>query len=106
MLKRIIIFLTVVLIVLCFAANAYAFRCGKYNRNLAREGMSKHEILMDCGEPASSEVIGVDKRGGSYRKVEEQVYIIKDYGHKQVYRLKYDRNGIVEDIDWLGEQKP
>lgn len=99
--KRVII----ILIVLCFATSVYAFRCGEGNRNLAREGMSKHEILMDCGEPAVREVVGVDKRGGSYRKVEEHVYVIKDYGNERVYRLKYDRNGIVEDIDYLGVKK-
>ena len=100
--KRILI----VLIVLFFVPNVYAFRCGEFNRNLAREGMTKDEILMDCGEPATSEVVGFDKNGGSYRKIEEQIYVIEDYGHERVYRLKYDDKGVVKDIDYLGERKP
>lgn len=104
--KKIII----ILAVLFFATNVYAFRCGEYGRNLAREGMHKSEVLMDCGEPAAREVTGVRIKGTRHRprevsKIEEQTYIIKEYGQKRVYRLKYDEDGVLDDIDYLGVQK-
>jgi len=53
----------------------------------------------------SKEIVGVDKKGNSYRIVEEWLYIIDDYGHKQMYLLKFDDEGILVETDWLGEQK-
>jgi len=51
-------------------------------------------------------VIGVDnKHVGEYRIVEEWLYIIEKYGHKQMYLLKFDGDGLVREIKWLGEQK-
>ena len=102
-----IIFLATMLIffLLCSAVYTYAFRCGDGGRNLAREGMHKYQILKDCGSPVSKEIIGVDEKGGSYRIVEEWLYIINEYGHKQMYLIKFDGKGIVVEIDWLGEQK-
>ncbi len=100
-----------VLVVLCLSVtHAYAFRCGEGERNLAREGMHKSEVLMDCGEPAATEVTGVRVRGSAHRpreisKIVEQTYIIKSYGQKRVYHLKYDENGILDDINYLGVQK-
>jgi hypothetical protein len=103
--KKIVI-LAIVLTFLCFsAASTYAFRCGDGGRNLASKGMHKYQILEDCGSPTSKEIVGVDKNGGSYRKIEEWLYIINNYGHKQMYLIKFDGKGIVVEIDWLGEQK-
>ena len=103
--KKIVI-LAIVLTFLCTSVvYTYAFRCGKGGRNLAKKGMHKYQILKDCGSPTSREIVGVDKNGGSYRKVEEWLYIINDYGHKQMYLIKFDDKGIVVKIDWLGEQK-
>ena len=89
----------------CSAASTYAFRCGDGGINLASEGRHKYQILKDCGPPVSKEIVGVDEKGGSYRIVEEWLYIIDDYGHKQMYLIKFDGKGIVVEIDWLGEQK-
>ena len=87
-----------------FTSTSYAFRCGEGNRYLATEGMHKHQILKDCGEPFSREVIGYDKKSGSYRQVEEWVYIIEDTGNEQVYLIRFDRDGIAKSIEWLGEK--
>ncbi|MCK5609245.1 DUF2845 domain-containing protein [Candidatus Pacearchaeota archaeon] len=110
MFQRLIIILGAVVVILFllftfYITHAHAFRCGEGGRNLAREGMHKNEILNDCGEPEVREVVGVDKSGGSYRKVEEHVYIIKTYGHKRAYHLRYDEKGVLIDIDDLGDQK-
>jgi hypothetical protein len=96
--------LSVLTIILFSVVNTYAFNCGKDGVKLAVEGMNKHQILKDCGPPFSKETIGFDKKGGKYRIVEEWVYIINEYGHKQMYLLKIDVNGIVDEIEWLGEQ--
>lgn len=96
----------VLALLFCFTTSpSHAFRCGDGNRYIASEGMHKHQILKDCGEPASREIIGYDKRLGSYRQVEEWVYIIYDTGNEQVYLIKFDKNGIAKSIEWLGEKK-
>lgn len=87
-----------------FTSPSHAFRCGEGNRYLATEGMHKYQILKDCGEPFSREVIGYDKKFGSYRQVEEWVYIIEDTGNEQMYLIKFDRDGIAKSIEWLGEK--
>ena len=98
--------LAVVLTLLCASAiYTYAFRCGEGGRYLATEGRHKYQILKDCGPPVLKEIFGVDKKGGSYRIIEEWLYIIDKYGHKQMYLLKFDKKGILVEIDYLGEQK-
>jgi hypothetical protein len=84
--------------------NAYAFRCGEANQNLAAEGMYKQQILNECGPPFSKEIVGVDEVGKSYRIVEEWMYIINEYGYKHMYLIQFDENGKAIKIDWLGEQ--
>ncbi len=103
--KKFIIF-AVVLTLLCISAvYTYAFRCGDGGKYIATKGMHKDQLLKDCGRPESKEIVGVDKKGGSYRIVEEWLYIVKYYGKKQMYLLKFNRKGILVEIDWLGEQK-
>ena len=103
--KKVII-LAVALTLFCtFTFYSYAFYCGKDGRYLATEGRHKYQILKDCGPPVSKEIVGVDKKGGSYRIAEEWLYIIESYGHKYMYLLKFDRKGILVEIDSLGEQK-
>ena len=103
--KKIVI-LVIVLTLLCTSAfYTYAFHCGDGNRKLALEGMHKYQVLNDCGPPFSKEIVGVDKKGGSYRIVEEWLYIVKYYGKKQMYLLKFDRKGILVEIDRMGEAK-
>lgn len=87
------------------AQPAEAFRCGEGNRYLATEGMHKFQILKDCGPPASREVVGVDRQHGSYRDIEEWLYIIEDHGRQQMYLIKFDREGVAARIEWLGAQK-
>lgn len=94
------------LAVLCgFASAAQAFRCGEGNKYLASEGMHKYQILKDCGEPYLREDVGYDKKNGSYRVMEEWVYIINDTGNNQMYLIKFNKDGIADSIEWLGEQK-
>ena len=103
--KQFIILAVTLTFLYCFGASTYAFRCGTLRRNLAREGMHKYQILKDCGPPSLKETVGLDRRGGSYRIIEEWLYIINEYGHKQMYLIKFDGNGIAVEIKWLGEQK-
>ena len=103
--KQFIILAAILAFLCCSAASTHAFRCGDGGRNLAQEGMHKYRILKDCGPPDTKEIFGVDKEDDSYRIVEEWLYIINDYGHKQMYLIKFDGNGIAAEIDWLGEQK-
>ena len=85
--------------------NAYAFRCGEVNQNIVGEGMYKQQILNECGPPFSREVVGLYDPGDTYQIVEEWIYIINEYGYRQVYLLQFDGNGKAVEIDWLGEQK-
>jgi hypothetical protein len=82
-------------------AHAQAFRCGKYNDKLATEGMHKYQILADCGEPASRELVGYENN----RIIEEWLYIIDDGLNNQMYLVRFDRNGLAVRIEWLGEVK-
>ncbi|MBR9984771.1 MAG: DUF2845 domain-containing protein [Desulfosarcina sp.] len=93
------------LFVLCVTiSNAYAFRCGEVNQNLAAEGMYKQQILNECGPPFSKETVGVDEFGQSYRIVEEWIYIINEYGYKHMYIIRFNGSGKAVEIEWLGEQ--
>ena len=98
-------FAIVFLSIFVAASSVYAFRCGPGGRNIAREGMHKYQVLKDCGQPISRETIGLDRSGGSYRFIEEWVYIEEDYGRKQMYIIRFNEKGIAGEIEWLGEQK-
>ena len=80
-----------------------AMHCGK---GLVSEGDHKYEVLATCGQPICREIVGIDnKHVGEYRIVEEWLYVIEQYGHKQMYLLEFDGDGLVREIKWLGEQK-
>ena len=87
--------------VLVLPGNAWAFRCGSRNQYLASEGMHKFQILADCGEPVSREVVGEEKN----RLLEEWLYIIDDSVNRQMYLIKFDNEGYAEKIEWLGPIK-
>ena len=102
---RILIVLASSTAILCsFSLSAYAFRCGEYNQLLATEGMHKYQILKDCGPPDIKEDVGVDNRHGSYRIVEEWIYIMEENNKDQMYIIKFDSNGVSKSIEWLGEK--
>jgi hypothetical protein len=103
--KKFIILATMLIFLCGVAVPTHAFRCGDGGRNLASKGMHKYQILNDCGTPASKEIVGADEKEGSYRIVEEWLYVINENGYNQMYILKLDGQGIVVEIDWLGEQK-
>jgi len=85
------------------APAARAFRCG---RNLVSEGDHKYEVLSACGQPTIRETIGIDHKWvGEYRIIKEWLYVIERYGHKQMYRLRFDGDGVLRQIEWLGEQQ-
>jgi len=101
--KKFIISIVISLLVFITASQSYAMRCGK---NLVTEGDHKYEVIAACGQPDSREVVGVDnKHVGEYRIVEEWLYIIERYGHKQMYLLEFDGDGRAREIKWLGEKK-
>ncbi len=96
----------ITVVILHLATPAHAFRCGYDRQYLASEGMHKGEIENNCGAPLRKEVVGADRRAGSIRIIEEWTYLIDEYGHKQRYLIRFDRQGIARKIEWLGEQKP
>ena len=96
----------VTLTLLCTSAfHSYAFSCYKDGKYLATEGRHKYQILKDCGPPEVKEDVGVAKKDGTYRIIEEWYYTVDEYGHKNIYRLKFDEKGMLVEIDFLGEQK-
>jgi len=97
--------LFVAVLIFSWCTTAYGFRCGEGGKLLASKGMNKYEILKDCGPPVSKEITAINKNGNSYQKIEEWVYIVDEYGHKQMYLVRIDKDGIVAKIEWLGEQK-
>ncbi|NQT69141.1 MAG: DUF2845 domain-containing protein [Desulfobacteraceae bacterium] len=103
--KKYIILAVVLTLLGTSAVSTYAFYCGHSNRNLAKEGMHKYQVLNACGPPVSKEIVGVDKNVESYRIVEEWLYITEYYGAKEMYLLKFDGEGILVEIDWLGKVK-
>ena len=101
--KKIMLTIGFAIILLYCSEPLWAMHCGK---KIVTEGDHKYEVLAACGQPASREVVGVDnKHVGEYRIVEEWLYIIEKYGHKQMYLLKFDGDGYIREIKWLGEQK-
>ncbi|MBN2233303.1 MAG: DUF2845 domain-containing protein [Deltaproteobacteria bacterium] len=102
---RIVPFVIMIMLVtfLATAAPARAMRCGK---DLVSAGDHKYEVLATCGDPVIREDIGIDhKQVGEYRIIEEWLYVIERYGKRQMYRLRFDGDGILRDIEWLGERK-
>ena len=101
--QKFVLIIVAVLFLAVTTDSALAMHCGK---KLVVEGDHKYEVLAACGQPASREVVGIDnKHVGEYRIVEEWLYITEKYGHKQMYLLKFDGEGLVREIKWLGEQK-
>ena len=94
-------------VALVLAAGPVFARGGMHCGNkIVTVGDHKYEIMAACGQPVSREVVGVDnKRVGEWRIVEEWLYIIEKYGHKQMYLLEFDSDGCAREIKWLGEQK-
>ena len=101
---KLMIWQTIFIILCGTILNAYAFRCGDVNQNIVGEGMYKQQILNECGPPFSREVVGLYDSGNTYQIVEEWIYIITEYGYKQMYLIQFDGNGKAVEIDWLGEQ--
>jgi hypothetical protein len=98
-----VVILIMFVTVLATAAPARALRCGK---QLVSPGDHKYEVLAACGQPIIREDIGIDhKQVGEYRLIEEWLYIIERYGKEQMYRLRFDGDGILREIEWLGERK-
>ena len=102
--RKLIVLFSSTTILCSFSLFAYAFRCGEYNQLLASEGMHKYQILKDCGQPDIKENVGVDNRHGSYKIVEEWIYIMKQNNKDQMYLIKFDSNGVAKSIEWLGEK--
>ena len=101
--KKFVLIIVAILFLVVTADSTLAMHCGK---GLVSEGDHKYEVLATCGQPISREIIGIDhKHVGEYRIVEEWLYIVERYGHKQMYLLKFDGDGYVREIKWLGEQK-
>jgi len=63
--------------------------------------MHKFQILADCGEPDSREIVGEEKN----RILEEWLYIIDDSVNKQMYLIKFDNEGYADKIEWLGKMQ-
>ena len=103
--NKAILYLAALTLFCASAFHSYAFSCGKGEKYIATEGWHKYQILKDCGPPVIKEDVGVAKKDGTYRIIEEWYYIIDKYGHKNMYRLKFDEKGIMVEIDFLGEQK-
>lgn len=103
--NKAILFVATLTLFCTSAFHSYAFSCGKGGTYLATEGRHKYQILKDCGPPVVKEDVGVAKKDGTYRIIEEWYYIIDKDGHKNMYRLKFDEKGMLVEIDFLGEQK-
>jgi len=101
--KKFVLIIVAVLFLAVTTDQTLAMHCGK---GLVSEGDHKYEVLATCGQPVTREVTGVDhKYVGEYRIVKEWLYIIEKYGHKQMYLLKFDGDGLIREIKWMGEQK-
>ena len=78
-----------ILIIFCLVVpDVWAFRCkGRYGR-IATEGMSKYEILKDCGNPKYQEVVEINEKrskSGRHRSIrfkENFIYEKEIYGRK------------------------
>jgi len=100
---ELVLAVVMILVLVLAAGPVFAMHCG--NRIIS-EGDHKYEVLAACGRPVSREQIGIDhKRVGEWRIVEEWLYIIEKYGHRQMYLLRFDGDGRLREVKWLGEQK-
>lgn len=98
---KVVIVLASLLTCSCYLAMpATAFRCGERNNKVATEGMHKYQILADCGEPASRDLVGYEKN----RVIEEWLYIIDDGVNRQMYLIRFNQDGYAVKIEWLGKQ--
>lgn len=93
--------ITILVILLTIPTMANAFICGN---NLASEGMSKYQILTNCGSPASKERVGVDYSNSSYRVIEKWLYIVNEYGNHQMYLIEFNGEGTAVKIEYIGKR--
>lgn len=80
---------------------SFALRCGS---KLANVGDLKHEVLIACGEPYSSEVIGYidhEKNGDRIRVMKVEEWIIEKSGY--FYSLVFEGNKLIS-IEDAGEK--
>ena len=99
------IIVALMLIFCSIAISAHAFNCGEGGRYLATTGMHKYKILKNCGPPMHKEKVGVDIKKRSVRIIEEWVYIVDWYGHKNMYMLRINAKGVVAEIVYMGEKE-
>jgi hypothetical protein len=101
-------------IFLLTVGTASALRCGN---NLVQVGDLKYEVLLNCGKPVSTEVIGyidrveiefIDNRVSEKRirvmKIEEWILEVTNYGTTYHYSLVFDGNELKE-IKPVGQKK-
>jgi hypothetical protein len=101
-------------IFLLTVGTASALRCGN---NLVQVGDLKYEVILNCGEPVSTEVIGyidrveidfIDNRVSEKRirvmKIEEWILEVTNYGTTYHYSLVFDGNELKE-IKPVGQKK-
>jgi hypothetical protein len=93
--------ITILVILLTIPTMANAFICGN---NLASEGMSKYQILSNCGSPALKERVGSDYSNSSYRIIEKWLYVVNEYGNQQMYLIEFNGDGIAVKIDYIGKR--
>ena len=80
----------IVLTILLAAQTAMALRCGNL---FVEPGVTSAEILSNCGEPISKEVLGTGGRSGA---IEERW----TYGPKSgYYYLLYFKAGVLEKVE-------
>jgi hypothetical protein len=98
MTRKIVVFGLVLIFMLSIPAASFALRCGN---NLISIGDLKPQVLLNCGEPKSKEVIGyVDRMDNGTRirvmKIEEWVIAIDTYGTITYYSLVFEGNVLKE----------
>ena len=100
-----IIIIGTILFTLVLATSSVAFRCGEYGNNLASSGMTKKEISSDCGRPLSIKRIRKFNAKKRCRMIEEWIYIVEEWGNKQVHAIRFDKHGVAVEEEWLGLQE-
>lgn len=98
--RRTILLASVLVCSFCLIMPAMAFRCGERANKIATEGMHKYQILADCGEPTSRDLVGYEKS----RIIEEWLYIIDDGVNRQMYLIRFNPDGYAVKVEWLGKQ--
>lgn len=110
---RLIAALTIPIFLLT-VGTASALRCGN---NLVQVGDLKYEVLLNCGGPVSTEVIGyidrveielIDNNISEKRirvmKIEEWILEVTNYGTTNYYSLVFEGNELKE-IKPVGQKK-